>query len=346
MKKWIALVSLSALLTVAGCSQETNSTGEETSPKETSSTEPLVVYLNDFDEMIEPLFEEKTGYDIELVSGNGAEIQSRIEAEKGNPNWDVVWMDGQAAFARWNNEGILLEDLKLKNQDNLNEFGQSLLPETMAYIPTGAHASSVIVYNTKEISAENAPKTWEDLTKPEFKDVVGMADPAIAAPAYPFVSWFFENLGMDEGKQYFNQLFENGAKVYPKNPNVVEALLNGEIKVAALQESNAYTMKKDGEPIEVVWPEDGAPASVRYAGINKQSKNTEVAKAFIEFLLEKETQDEMITAGSEGYYSSSVSGVEDLSDRPKDAKLLVADPTWSAENESEIKEWFADQAAK
>lgn len=345
MRRWKLSLSLIAMLVVAGCGQETGSNTEDASSNKTEQAEPLVVYLNDFDEMIEPLFEEQTGYDIELVSGNGAEIQSRIEAEKGNPNWDVVWMDGQSAFARWDREGLLL-DWEPENVANFNELGQSLLPESNTYFPTGAHASSVIVYNTKEINKENAPTSWEDLANPEYKDAVGMADPAVAAPAYPFVSWFFEELGMEGGKQFFAEVFANGAKVYPKNPNVVEGLLNGDIKVAALQESNAYTMKKDGNPIEIVWPEEGAPASVRYAAINKQTKNEEAAKAFVEFLLEKETQEEMITAGSEGYFSPTISGVEDLPDRPENLKLLIADPVYSAEHEAEIKEWFADQSVK
>lgn len=56
-------------------------------------TEPLLVYLNDFDGVIGDLFKEATGYDVEVVAGNGAETMSRIEAEKSNPQWDVVWID-------------------------------------------------------------------------------------------------------------------------------------------------------------------------------------------------------------------------------------------------------------
>ncbi|GAE92053.1 ferric iron ABC transporter [Gracilibacillus boraciitolerans JCM 21714] len=342
MKKLCGISFVFSLLFAVGCSQdETNAKGGD------NQSEPLVVYLNDFDEIIEPLFEEATGYDVELVSGNGAEVQSRIEAEKGNPNWDVVWMDGQAAFARWDEEEVLLKDLDLKNIDSLNELGTSLLPESNSYVATGAHASSVIVYNTNEISEAEAPKEWSDLASPNLKDSVGMADPAVAAPpAYPFVTWFFQNLGMDNGKQFFTNIFENGAKVYPKNPNIVEALLNGDIKAAALQESNAYTMKANGEPIEIIWPEEGAPASVRYVGINKQSENKEAAEAFVNFLLEKETQDELVAAGSEGYFSPTVSDVADLDERPEDPKLVIAEGDWSAEHEAEIKEWFADQSVE
>lgn len=362
MKKNLLLLSGLAALMLAGCSsdEETKASEEtvsaektvattEVAPEETAKveqTEPLVVYLNDFDELIEPLFEEATGYDVELVVGNGAEVQSRIEAEKSNPNWDVVWIDGQGSFARWEEDGILLEDVTLDNEGNLNDFGKSLVPTSKAYYPTGAHAAGVLVYNTNEISAEDAPKTWEDLTNPAYKDVVGMADPAIAAPAYPFVAWFFESLGMDGGKEYFTKLFDNGAKVYPKNPNVVEALLSGDLKIAALQESNAYKMKQDGEPIEIIWPEDGAPASVRYAAIGKDTEQEDVAKAFISFLLEKETQEEMIAAGTEGYFTSTVTDVASPEARDQNAPLLIADPTTAAKNEAEVKQWFADQSVQ
>ena len=54
---------------------------------------PLVVYLNDFDGVIVDMFKEATGYDVEVVVGNGAETMSRIAAEKSNPQWDVVWID-------------------------------------------------------------------------------------------------------------------------------------------------------------------------------------------------------------------------------------------------------------
>lgn len=356
MKKLAWLFGAAALM-MAACSGdedvkevkgETQAKTEDVAAekKEATPDKPLVVYVNDFDEMIEPLFEEATGYDVEIVAGNGAEVQSRIEAEKSNPNWDVVWMDGQAAFARWDNEGILKQDLNLTNKEKLNDLGQEQLPKTDAYYPTGAHAAGVIVYNTNEVSEENAPKSWADLAKPEFKDVVGMADPAIAAPAYPFVAWFFEDLGMDGGKEYFTSLFANGTKVYPKNPNVVEALLSGDLHVAALQESNAYKMLKDGNPIGVVWPEEGAPASVRYAAISDKTDQEEAAKAFINFLLEFETQEQMVAAGVEGYYTSSVQDVKSPADRHATAPLLVANPETAANNEAEVKTWFADQSVQ
>ncbi|MBB6674379.1 extracellular solute-binding protein [Cohnella nanjingensis] len=310
------------------------------------SDEPLVVYLNDFDEIIKPMFEEATGYKLELVTGNGAEISSRIEAEKGNPHWDVVWMDAMPTINQMGKNGQLLEGWTPSDIDNLTDFAKALVPANLSYYPTGAHAASVIVYNTKAFNADSAPKTWADLADAKFKGTVGMADPAVAAPAYPFVAWFFQSQGMDGGKSYFDSLMKNGLHVYPKNPNVAKALTGGEIKAAALQESNAYVLKNAGEPVDIVWPAEGAPASVRVAAIQKNTKHADAAKAFIEFLLDPKTQQSLIDNGEESYFQPSAKGVAMKPDRSPDAKLVVAEAEWAGEHEGEIKQWFADQAVK
>ena len=323
------------------------------SPSESASASPaqgngetLTVYLNDFDDIVKPMFEEQTGYKLEIVSGNGAEIMSRIEAEKGNPHWDVVWMDSMPSIEGLGQKGELLEGWTPANVDNLTDFAKTFVPANKTYYPTGAHAASVIVYNTKAFDAASAPKTWADLADKKFKGVVGMADPAVAAPAYPFVAWFFKDKGMDGGKAYFDSVLKNGAHVYPKNPNVAKALTGGEIKAAALQESNAYTLKNSGEPVEIVWPAEGAPASVRVAAIQKDTKHADAAKAFVEFLLDPKTQQALVDKGDESYFEPSAKGVAPKADRSKDAKLVVADAPWAAEHEAEIKQWFADNAVK
>lgn len=306
----------------------------------------LTVYLNDFDEIIAEMFKEATGYDVELVTGNGAEIMSRIQAEKGNPHWDVVWIDAMPSIHGLALDGQLLEGWTPENAANLKESFRRHVPENGAYYPTGAHAAGLIVYNKNALNPEQAPQSWDDFADPSFKGEIGMADPAIAAPAFPYVAWFFEERGMDGGKAYFETLFANGLRVYPKNPNVVTALSSGEVKAAALQESNAYQMRENGEPIEIIWPEEGAPASVRVAAIQKDTKNPNAAKAFVEFLLSRETQQALIDQGEEAYFEPSVEGAQPKPDRNPDAKLVAADAAWAAAHEAEIKQWFADKAVQ
>ncbi|MEK3872118.1 MULTISPECIES: extracellular solute-binding protein [unclassified Paenibacillus] len=306
----------------------------------------LTVYLNDFDDIIAEMFEKSTRYKVNLVTGNGAEIMSRIEAEKGNPHWDVVWADMMPSINGLGQQGQLLTGWTPDNVANLTETYRGYVPENQAYYPTGAHAAGVIVYNKNSFTEDLAPKSWADFAKPEYKDIIATADPAIAAPAYPFVARFFEQEGMDGGKAFFDSWFNNGLRVYPKNPQVVQALTAGEVKIAALQESNAYSMLASGEPIGIVWPEEGAPASVRVAAIQKDTKNLNAAKAFIEFLLDPKTQQELVDRGDEAYFEPSAAGAKPKEDRDPNAKLVAADAVWAAEHEAEIKQWFADKAVK
>lgn len=85
---------------------------ESTQGENPVQTKPLIVYLNDFDDVIADMFKEATGYDVEVVSGNSAEIMSRIAAEKGNPQWDVVWIDSMYDVYNLAGDGELMTDFE------------------------------------------------------------------------------------------------------------------------------------------------------------------------------------------------------------------------------------------
>lgn len=361
----VLTVSTAAMMALTACgSQETTGTVAVTSAVETTTEaaetetenvadagtevtqeKPLVVYLNDFDAVIPDMFKEATGYDVEVVVGNGAETMSRIAAEKSNPQWDVVWIDSMYDVYNLSKDGELLTGVEVENAANLTAFSSALVPENKCFYPTGIHAAGVLVYRNDIYSEEEAPKTFEELADPKYADQVGMADPGVAAPAYPLAAYFMDEMGMDGGQEYFTTMFSQGLKVFPKNPQVVQALASGEISVAMLQESNAYGMMESGEPISIVWPENGAPGATRVAAISSSTSQPEVAKAFVNFLLDPETQQALVDLGDEGYFEPSASGVSLKEERDANAKLSVADVEFGAENEAEIKAWFADMSA-
>lgn len=319
---------------------------ESTQGENPVQTKPLIVYLNDFDDVIADMFKEATGYDVEVVSGNGAEIMSRIAAEKGNPQWDVVWIDSMYDVYNLAGDGELMTDFEPENAVNLTDFSKTLVPENKCMYPTDIHAAGVLVYRNDVWSEADAPKTFADLTDEKYKDQVGMADPGVAAPAYPLAAYFMDTLGLEAGEEYFTTLFDHGLKVFPKNPQVVQALAGGDISIAMLQETNAYDMVASGEPITIIWPEDGAPGSTCVAAISAQSEQPEIAKMFVNFLLDAKTQQALVDTGDEGYFEPSVNGVNAKAERDPNAKLAVADEVFGAENEADIKAWFADMSAQ
>ena len=137
-----------------------------------------------------------------------------------------------------------------------------------------------------------------------------------------------------------------GACGYAGCDGYAKALASGEATIAMLQESNAYAMIADGEPITIVWPEEGAAASTRVAAICKSTDQPDIAKAFVEFLLDPEVQQELIDTGDEAYFTPSVEGVTAKPDREPNPTLVAADVQFGAENEADIKAWFADYSAQ
>jgi len=69
----------------ASSSPETTPASEQPNP-EAKDEGTLTVYLNDFDTIVGPMFEAATGYKIDIVKGNGAEIMSRVNAGGKIPN--------------------------------------------------------------------------------------------------------------------------------------------------------------------------------------------------------------------------------------------------------------------
>lgn len=323
-------------------------TNEEGSSNEaeTDTFDPgamITLYGNDFVDEIAPKFSEDTGYKMEAVHYGGGAALAKIEAEQGNPQWDVVMMDGHGSIRNLADRGFLLTDWTPSNLENLTDYGQSLVPDDHAYTPMGIHASALIAYNTNVLNEDTAPKTWEEFFA--YEGPVGHADPAVAAPAYPLVSSFFHKYGVEETKALYNQRFEDGLYVYPKNGPVSKALINGEIHVAALQEHQSYQLMLDGEPVQAIWPDEGAPGSLRVIAINKDSKNLEAAKAFVEYMLESETQSFLTTmeSSNSSFFTPLAEGAAVRKERRQDGTFLLPPAEWAAEHENEIKTWFADR---
>jgi|SRR5699024_10422828 len=348
----ILFICLFSFLVLTACSlneDEKSTASDEESSKEQNAEsekgtgEPIKLYGNDFIEEIAPKFQEDTGYEIEGVHYGGGEALAQIEAEQGNPQWDVIMMDGHGSIRNLADRGFLLTDWEPENIDLLSEDGTELVPEDNAYTPIGVHASAVIVYNTDIVTEETAPKTWDEFFA--YDGPVGHADPAVAAPAYPLVSSLFYKWGVEEGKERYLKRFEDGFNIYPKNGPVTSAVINGEIHVAALQEHNAYQAELDGENVGVIWPEEGAPGSVRVVAINKDSKNLEAAKVFVEYMLEPDTQKYLTSLedDSSSFFTPLSKGAEMRKERKQNGTFLLPPAEWAAEHETEIKTWFADQ---
>ena len=311
--------------------------------------ETLVFYsAQGYDQAEATAFQKATGIKVELSDMSTGPLLAKVAAESQNPQWDVIWFDGNGPMATLNHQGALLTGFTPASAANYTALGRSLLPANHGYFPTGVTAAGALVYNTKYVSAKDAPHTWQDLLKPMFKNAVGMNNPAISGPTYPLVAGIFQGMGVSRGMQYFKALKANGLKIFPTNGNTLQALLNGSIKVAMFQDSAEIGAILNHDPVQVVYPTSGVTMLPSDIAINAKAPDMAAAKEFVNFVLSAQGQkvmQDVSAAGSDSLFQPLIKGVKPLYVR-SGVKWNVVSPVWAGTHEAAWVRWFTDNVVR
>ncbi|MCQ1059608.1 extracellular solute-binding protein [Photobacterium sp. ZSDE20] len=302
-----------------------------------------VLYTNDFEEIIGEQFTKDTGYELDVVKMSGGNLIARIAAERSNPQWDLILFNGDNTLHSLSMTGDLKENLNPANAANLTEEAQALVPSNHAFYPVGISSACVIVQRKGNNVDVNS---YQDITKPELKGVVGMADPSIAAPTYPCVAGLFHELGEKEAKALFSDAFDNGMRIFRTNGPTGRALQSGEIEVALLTSQQAYTFVDQGADFDIIWPETGTPATVRAFGVQANTAHSEATEAFANWMLSEKGQQFLAdNGGSDGVFRPTITQATEVPFGPgMDVKYNFTPVKFAYENDEAIKSWFADNA--
>ena len=197
---------------------------------------------------------------------------------------------------------------------------------------------NAIVYNTKAVSAAEAPKTWKDLLDPKWKGKLVTAHPGYSGVIATHVLALSNLLGWD----YFKQLAQNRVMIKQSAADPSTVVASGERVVAVNGgEYSAYQLKKKGNPIDIVYPKEGVPLVVSPTAITSFAPHPNAARLFTDFTFTRELQQ--VLADSEGLYTGHPA-VTYPADKPKlsDLKLLTVDPEELEKRNDEIKRRFVE----
>ena len=86
-----------------------------------------------------------------------------------------------------------------------------------------------MIYNTKKLTAAQAPKDWSDLLKPQFKNGVAENDPAYSGPAFPLIAGMMRPpwAALAKGEAYYTALKANGLKIFQTNDPTLNSVQTG-----------------------------------------------------------------------------------------------------------------------
>ena len=160
------LASTSLLLLGACSSGDKDKTGGEESG--TSKDKQVLVYSNSLADGRQEWIDEKAkeaGFDVQYVEAGGGEVFNRLLAEAKSPQADVAFGMDEAMF------------FTMQDEDMFVEYEPSWVGDIPAETNVGdKHFHPLVeqrifmMYNPEFLSEEEAPKSWQDLSRmPELK---------------------------------------------------------------------------------------------------------------------------------------------------------------------------------
>jgi iron(III) transport system substrate-binding protein len=283
-------------------------------------------------ERIAKAFEAKyPGIAMRVERSGGERIFQRIGQEYASNIHavDVVNSSDAAHFIVWKRDGILApyipEDVALHYPPEHRD-------------PDGLFASwriwlCVIGYNTKLISAAEAPKSFADLLDPKWVGKIVKAHPGYSGTIMTATFQMARDIGWD----YFEKLAQQKVMQVQSSADPPKKLALGERAIMADgNEYNLVQLKEKGDPVEIVYPTEGTPIIIGPSGVLKDAPNPNAARLLQSFMFSPECQQLMVDVGGLRSFHALVK------DKPgrkplRDIKLMKDDAAAVEQQAEEIK---------
>ena len=216
---------------------------------------------------------------VEMVRAPGGQLITRIktEAAAGKLTADVINHSDRALMQP-------LEDLfRDYTPPNAADYREDVLISKKLW-PKSTLGWS-IAYNTELV--KNPPKSWMDLTKPEYgPKLIGQVIAPSGGTTWTRVMFERQVLGED----YWKKQAATQPVLYPSGAPTADALVRGEISIAVLLYNIAYIKKRDGAPVEIIFPPEGVPVNFYATGVTKTAASPNAGKLFLNWCLSTEGQ--------------------------------------------------------
>jgi len=264
----------------------------------------------------EKLYGIKTTYQ-RLSTG---EVPAKIEEENGKPSADV-WFGGT------NNP---YDDAAAKGLlDQYDAINASHLTKDMYKDPNGYWYGIYtgllgFMVNKDELKRMNleAPQSWDDLLKPEYKGLIWLSNYNTAGTAKLVINTMIQKYGHDEGIQYLVDLDKN-IEVYTKSGSGPSKNVGtGEcvIGIGFLHDGITQIVDNGYDNVGLVVPADGTACEIGPVAIFKGAAHPNAAHLFMEYAL---SPDCVELAASHGSYQFLVI---DNAKQPEAAAEFGLDP--------------------
>ncbi|MFG0316114.1 MAG: extracellular solute-binding protein [Planctomycetota bacterium JB042] len=261
---------------------------------------PLVIYSPhgpDIGAEFEALFEAAhPDVDVRYQGLETGAILTRVRGESANPGADVWWGAPASTFTIAAEEGLLetyrptwIDRVDALYRDAEDRFAPHFI------IP------QILIYNRDRMAAEEAPRSWDDLTADEYHGRIVLRNPPPSGSMRGAFSWLVawkagnDLEGVDRGFEYLRAVHRNTKKYGAQPRELFEAIKRDRDRVVGMWNLADAIFQRDRYeyPFGIVVPEEGVPIVIDCIAIVKDEDRdparAAAARAFYEFVTSLES---------------------------------------------------------
>jgi len=283
LTKLLIVVALSLFIVgLAGCSSE----GANPTHLPTATPTPtLTIYSGRSEELVSPIikeFSKLTGIKVAVRWGGSSELAATIMEEGENTPSDIFYSQDPGALGAVSAQLMTLPDA------TLNKVKPEFRSTNGSWVGVSGRARSV-AFSTKRVAESELPDSIWGFTDQKWKGRLAWAP--TNGSFQVMVTGMRKLWGDQKTKEWLMGIHANKPTVHKNNSTQIKSIGDGEVDIGFV---NHYYLLRfldesvDGFPVRNYHPKAGDPGSlimVSGIGILKNSKQSEAAIKFVDFLL-------------------------------------------------------------
>ncbi len=242
-------------------------------------------------QQIKTTFEAETGITVDMTRKSSGETYAQLRAEASNPKGDVWWGGTGDPHLQAAEEDLTVA-YESPMRGELHDWAIRQA-EAAGNKTIGVYSGALGFGYNKDLLAKNnlpEPKCWADLTKPEYKGQIQMANPNSSGTAYTMLATIVQLMGEDKGFEYMKALHKNINQYTKSGSAPIKAAGLGETTVGIVFMHDAVAQSAAGFPIVTVAPCEGTGYEIGSMSLIKGARNEASAKKFYDWALSADMQ--------------------------------------------------------
>ncbi|OLZ66921.1 thiamine ABC transporter substrate-binding protein [Streptomyces sp. IMTB 2501] len=251
-------------------------------------------------------FEKQSGYKVHVLKdGDAGQAVNKAILTKDNPQGDVFFGVDNTLLSRALDNGLF----QPYTAKGLDEVGATYRLDQDKHRVTPVDYGDICVNYDKAYFSKHKltpPQSFADLAKPEYKNLLVTENAATSSPGLGFLLGSTAQFGDNGWQDYWKKLKANGVKVVDGWEQAYYQEFSGSSEGKKAGGDRPLVVSyASSPPAEVIYAKkrpSTAPTGVasgtcfrqiEFAGLLSNAKNPKGAKAFIDFLVSKEFQEDM-----------------------------------------------------